>query len=77
MKRTFLLLFGLTVLSLTGCTDQCKETRTYRRYVPVTFTLREIREGVRTEEARSLEKPGKIYTKGGYLFINELKKAST
>ena len=74
MKRTFLLLFGLTVLSLTGCTDQCKETRTYRRYVPVTFTLREIREGVRTEEARSLEKPGKIYTKGGYLFINELKE---
>jgi len=74
MKPNLLLLFLLFVLFLTGCTDQCKETRTYRRFVPVTLSLREIREGVRTEEARSLAKPGKIYTKGGYLFINELKE---
>ena len=69
-----LLLLTLPLGYLTGCTDKCEETRTFRRYVPVTFTLREIREGVRTEAARTLQKPGKIYTKGGYLFINELKE---
>jgi hypothetical protein len=74
MKPNLLLLFSLSLLYLTGCTDKCQETRTYRRYVPVTFTLREIREGVRIEEARTLVKPGKIYTKDGYLFINELKE---
>ena len=74
MKPNLLLLFLVSVLYLTGCTDKCQETRTYRRYVPVTFTLREIREGIRVDEARSLVKPGKIYTKDGYLFINELKE---
>lgn len=69
-----LILLTLPLGWLTGCTDNCEETRTFRRYVPVTFTLREIREGVRTEAARSLVKPGKIYAKDGYLFINELKE---
>ena len=59
---------------MTGCTDNCKETRTYRRYTPVSFTSNQIRQGVGTEAARSLVKPGKIYTKEGYLFINELKE---
>ena len=75
MKANRLLfLLTLPALWLTGCTDKCEETRTFRRYVPITLTLREIREGVRTEEARTLTKPGKIYTKDGYLFINELKE---
>ena len=75
MKANRLLfLLILPALSLTNCTDKCEETRTYRRYVPVTLTLREVREGVRVEEARTLQKPGKIYTKDGYLFINELKE---
>lgn len=75
MKTNYVLfLLVLPALWLTGCTDKCEETRTFRRYVPVTFTLREVREGVRLEEARSLSKPGKIYTKDGYLFINEIKE---
>ncbi|MBD2702540.1 hypothetical protein IC229_17970 [Spirosoma sp. BT702] len=58
----------------TGCTDRCEETRTFRRYTPVTLTLTQVREGVRVEEPRELKQPGKIYTKSGYLFINELKE---
>ncbi|GAB3707165.1 hypothetical protein GCM10027592_41060 [Spirosoma flavus] len=58
----------------TSCTDRCEETRTFRRYTPVTLTLTQVREGVRVEEARDLKQPGKIYTKSGYLFINELKE---
>lgn len=69
-----LFLLILPLLWLTSCTDRCEESRTFRRYVPVTLTLRQVREGVRVEEARVLQKPGKIYTKDGYLFINELKE---
>ena len=74
--KTNRLLFLLTLPAfwLTSCTDKCEETRTFRRYVPVTFTLREVREGVRTEEPRTMKTPGKIYTKGGFLFVNELKE---
>lgn len=75
MKANRLLfLLVLAPFWLTSCTDRCEETRTFRRYVPVTLTLRQVREGVRVEEARTLQKPGKIYTKDGYLFINELKE---
>ncbi|SOD96580.1 LVIVD repeat-containing protein [Spirosoma fluviale] len=74
MKPNRLLLFVLPLLSLTGCTDTCKETRTFRRYSPVTFTAAQLRQGVQTEPAQALVNPGKIYTKDQFLFINELKE---
>ncbi|GAB4001278.1 hypothetical protein GCM10028807_57190 [Spirosoma daeguense] len=75
MKANRLLfLLILPLFWQTGCTDRCEETRTFRRFVPVTLTVRQVREGVRVEEARELKQPGKIYTKSGYLFINELKE---
>ena len=64
----------LPLLLLFACTDKCKETRTYRRYTNVSLTGTQVRQGVKLESARALEKPGKIYTKDGYLFINELKE---
>ena len=74
MKTNYLLLFMLPLLLLAGCTDTCKETRTYRRYSPVTFTATQLRQGVQTESAQPLVNPGKIYTKDQFLFINELKQ---
>lgn len=74
MKPVIYLLFVLPLLFLSACTDKCTETRTYRRYVNVALTGAQVRQGVRQESPRSLEKPGKIYTKDGYLFINELKE---
>lgn len=74
MKVNRLLLFLLPFLSLTACTDNCKETRKYRRYSPVTFTAYQLRQGVQTEPPQPLVNPGKIYTKDQYLFINELKQ---
>ncbi|QIP11438.1 hypothetical protein G8759_01685 [Spirosoma aureum] len=75
MKANRLLfLFVLSIFALTGCTDKCEETRTFKRFTPVTLTLRQVREGVRVEDARTLQNPGKIYTKDGYLFINEIKE---
>jgi hypothetical protein len=57
-----------------ACTDKCEQTRTYKRYTPITISLAEIQQSIRAEPARSLESPGKIYTIGKYLFINEIKQ---
>ena len=74
MKKTLLLsLFAVGMLQW-SCTDQCTETRKFKRFTAVTVSLAEIRQGVRTETVRDLINPGKIYTKGNYLLINELKE---
>ncbi|TAE34317.1 MAG: hypothetical protein EAZ91_00550 [Cytophagales bacterium] len=72
------IVYLLTVLALaltqSACTDQCTETRVFRRFTPITFTQAQIRQGVGTEASRTLQDPGKIYTKDGFLFINEIKQ---
>lgn len=73
-KLIYFLLLAPLVWIDTACTDQCTETHVFRRYTPVTLTLDQIRRGVVVEAARTLSKPGKIYTKDGYLLINELKE---
>lgn len=74
MKPRLLSILLLLVYLSSACTDNCRETRTFRRFSPQTFTAAQIREGVQQEDARTLQMPGKIYTKDGYLFINELKE---
>ena len=74
MKTNPLLLILLPFLTMFGCTDNCQETRTFRRYTPVTFTTAQLRQGVQTEAPQPLVNPGKIYTKDQFLFINELKQ---
>ncbi|MEZ0485744.1 LVIVD repeat-containing protein [Fibrella aquatica] len=74
MKRVlyFLLLAPLMLID-SACTDQCNETRLFRQYTPVALTPNQVRMGLNVASARGLVNPGKIYTKDGYLFINELK----
>lgn len=74
MRRTLYFLLGILLVGLNGCTDKCKETRTFRQFTPRTFTLAQVRQGVQTEPARTLVNPGKIYTKDGFLLINEIKE---
>jgi hypothetical protein len=74
MKRLLLLFCLLTALSQWSCTDRCEQTRTYKRYTNVTLNVAQVRQGVRSEAPRELKNPGKIYAKGSYLFINELKE---
>ncbi|GAA4421413.1 hypothetical protein GCM10023187_57270 [Nibrella viscosa] len=75
MKRQLYVFALLPLLWLTtGCTDKCEETRTFRRYTPISFTLAQVRQGVIAEAPRTLVKPGKIYTKDQYLYINEIKE---
>ncbi|KAA3438216.1 LVIVD repeat-containing protein [Rufibacter hautae] len=68
---TFLLLVFLSSVLLGACTDECTSTITYTAYEPVYMTKTELRSSVQVEPARTLQKPGKIYAYGDYLFINE------
>ncbi|RIV18254.1 hypothetical protein DYU11_28865 [Fibrisoma montanum] len=73
-SNVLLVLLLLPLVCLTACNDTCRETRTFRQFTPVTFTAEQIRNGVKQEAPRSLVNPGKIYTKDGYLLINEVKE---
>lgn len=75
MKRILYVLACIPLLwTAVACTDNCTETRVFRQYTPVTMTTTQVRQGVGISIAQPLVKPGKIYTKDGYLFINELKE---
>jgi hypothetical protein len=55
-----------------GCED--KYTEEYLELEPVYMNYKDFREAVKVETTKELKKPGKIYAKGNYLFINELMK---
>ncbi|MEZ0540448.1 LVIVD repeat-containing protein [Fibrella arboris] len=75
MKRLlYFLLLAPFIWIDSACTDQCTETRVFRQFTPVMLTPNQVRLGVGVDRARGLVNPGKIYTKDGYLFINELKQ---
>lgn len=54
--------------------DKCVQTVTYKTYEPVYMSYEELRSSVKTEPAQPLKKPGKIYLKGNYIFVNEVDK---
>jgi hypothetical protein len=56
---------------LPACTDQCEVQSTYTYYEPVYTTLDELRSSVEILPAEEIKQVGKIYFKGGFLFINE------
>lgn len=78
MKRLYPFFFALlllpAVLGLGGCQDTCEQTFTYTLYEPVTISKQEFYASARVREPQPLGKPGKIYIKDKYLFINELNK---
>ena len=62
------------MFSLNSCVeDECMREITYINYIPVYMTMAEIQD-VKTEGARALEKPGKIYFYNDYIFVNEVDK---
>lgn len=69
-----LLLLTLLMTGLWSCNDRCQETHVVKRMTPVTVSLMEVRRSLKTEAPRTLEHPGKIYIKGNYILINEIKK---
>ena len=62
------ILFGLLLLS--SCEDKIYET--YTANSPVYMSYEDLRSAVSTESAREIVRPGKIYFKDNYIFINEV-----
>ncbi len=74
-KSLYFFIVSLLALPLlTGCTDNCRQTRTYRKFVPVQIPLADLRKPVTSGPAQAVIEPGKLYVKDQYLFIVETKK---
>lgn len=74
IKLTKMAYIGLYVIfvCLTACNEKCEESHTNVVYHPVYQTLADIRsQEIKTESARALSSPGKIYFKDHHIFINE------
>lgn len=68
MKRLFFLL-TISVLALSSCED--KRLQTYMANVPLYMSYENLRSSFKVSDERALEKPGKIYFKDNYMYINE------
>jgi len=60
------------MIILSGCED--KFTEQYFSLEPVYMSYTDFRAAVKSESTHPLEKPGKIYYKDNYLYINEIMK---
>lgn len=79
MKRiispVFILAALLPMILLNGCIkDTCRQTFTYTMYVPVYKTNEEVRANIKNQPGREMERPGKLFIKGHYIFLNEVDK---
>jgi len=64
--------FLALIFIMSGCED--KYTEQYLSLEPVYMSYKDFREAVKVESTHLLQKPGKIYYKDNYLFINEIMK---
>ena len=75
LKRIFNPLFAFIILALLmqGCIkDHC--TQTYSYFVPVYKTSAEVRANIKSNAPREMERTGKLYIRGNYIFLNEIDK---
>ncbi|GAB5525215.1 MAG: hypothetical protein Roseis2KO_30870 [Roseivirga sp.] len=74
-QKNLSLTLGALLLLLVnfGCSDTCETTYRITYYNPVYTAKAEIRGGVAIEPGRLIETRGKLFFKGGYLFVNEPK----
>lgn len=68
MKRLFFLL-TILVLAFSSCED--KHMQSYMANVPLYLSYDDLRSSFKVSGERALEKPGKIYFKDNYMYINE------
>ena|SRR5688572_7867773 len=64
-----------SVFLLQGCLkDSIVHSYTYTYYKPVYKTAAEVRANIKSNTAQPVERPGKIFVKGNYIFLNEVDK---
>lgn len=70
---TFVALFFSVLFS--GCLkDTCKHSKTYTWFEPLYKTSAEVRANIKSNPAREIQNPGKIFIIGNYIFLNEIDK---
>ena len=74
-KTITLLVIAVLPVAFSACVkDQCEKTRTYTFYRPVYKTKEEVRANIKSNAPRPLNKTGKLYIRGNYIFLNEVDK---
>src|SRR6476620_5485277 len=64
-----LLLISLSAIFSSCLKDKCHQT--YTIYRPVYQTIAEVRANIKSNSPRALERPGKFFVIGNYIFLNE------
>jgi hypothetical protein len=60
---------------LQGCLkDSLQRTYTYTYYKPIYKTTAEVRANIKSNAPKNVERPGKLYLYGSYIFLNEIDK---
>ena len=73
MKLTKLIALFLFPILFSSCVkDKC--TKSYVIYTPVYKSMTEVRANIKSNSPRILERPGKIFIRGNYIFLNEIDK---
>lgn len=77
MKKNFILLLLTMAVALLfgGCIkDECKSTYSYTYYVPLYKTTAQVRANIKSNAPKAIKRPGKIYVRGNYIFLNDIDK---
>ncbi|MEJ7914181.1 MAG: hypothetical protein WKF70_13560, partial [Chitinophagaceae bacterium] len=66
---------GVAVLALCGCVkDTATRTYSYTIHEPVYKTTAEVRANIKSNTPVPLQRPGKLYMRGNFIFLNEIDK---
>ena len=69
------LVFVTIAMVLPSCTkDKCERTTTFTEMTPIYMDYEAFRGAVSIEAPKDMVQPGKIYLKGQYLFISEIRE---
>jgi len=75
IKPIALFYIAVILFSQQSCVkDTCTKTYTYTWFEPLYKTAEEVRANIKSNAARVVVNPGKIYIKGSYIFLNEVNK---
>jgi hypothetical protein len=79
MKRIFqaitVLAVAATIITvLQGCRKPCKGTNSYTYFTPLYKEKAVVKANIKSNAPQPIHKPGKIYIRGNYIFLNEIDK---
>src|SRR5215212_5820792 len=75
MKKYFALLIVIAGICFSGCLkDTAYKKQTYIFYMPVYESKDIVKANIKSNNAKEVQNPGKIYFYGKYIFLNEIDK---